>query len=200
MAQSKFRPYKHKEIQELKINLDPVRIKIRVLPVSAGCQPKGMNADFYFREAGKKALMGNLTQALDLLKRGLTMKPDHYQCRFNHGVILFKFGLIKEAIDDFKRLTDENPRMTWPKFNLAISLIQMGVPKRLNQGNKNNSHGNRHHDSNHEKRPLLNGSANKKNQNSPSAKSTKGKNKAHNLNDLPDWLSTSDIRYEEAIL
>jgi len=37
-----------------------------------------MNADFYFREAAKKSLMGNLTHAIDLLKRGLLMKPDHY--------------------------------------------------------------------------------------------------------------------------
>lgn len=61
-----------------------------------------MNADFYFREAAKKSLMGDLTYAVDLLKRGLLMKPDHYQCRFNHGVLMFKFGLIRIAVEDFK--------------------------------------------------------------------------------------------------
>jgi hypothetical protein len=56
-----------------------------------------MNADYYFIMAGKKASMGELAQAVDLLKRGLLLNPKHFFCRFSHGVVLFKLGLIVEA-------------------------------------------------------------------------------------------------------
>jgi len=68
-----------------------------------------MNSDFFFREAAKKSLRGDITHAIDLLKRGLLMTPGHYQCRFNHGVLMFKFGLVKEGLEDFKKLTESHP-------------------------------------------------------------------------------------------
>ena len=64
-----------------------------------------MNPDFFFVEGGKKALSGDLTSALDYLKRGLAINPTHYFCAFNHGVLLFKFGLITEAAHDFYKLS-----------------------------------------------------------------------------------------------
>lgn len=152
------------------MQLDPLRIKLRVLPVSSGCQPKGMNSDFYFREATKKALQGDLPHAMDLLKRGLLMKPAHYQCRFNHGVIMFKFGLIREAIEDFKKLIDSHPHLALPHFNLAICLMQLGVPKNV----------------------ALRGTIAKR--------SKKYLRQSTNLMaELPPWLSSSDTRYDEAI-
>jgi len=59
--------------------------------------PLGKNADYYFIQAAKKSVRGDLTVAIDLLKRGLLITPDHYKCRFNLGVLMFKFGLIFEA-------------------------------------------------------------------------------------------------------
>ena len=46
-------------------------------------------------------MKGELTKAIELLNRGLELKPNHYLCRFNHGVVLFKLGLIIEAKEDF---------------------------------------------------------------------------------------------------
>ena len=63
-----------------------------------------MTADFYFKEAAKKSLAGDLTSGIELLKRGLLLKPNHFLCRFNHGVLMFKFGLIMEATKDFEML------------------------------------------------------------------------------------------------
>jgi hypothetical protein len=77
--------------------MDPIRIKIRIIPQNKGPEPMGKNADYYFIEAAKKSLRGDLTFAVDLLKRGLIGSPKHYNCRFNHGVLMFKFGLIVEA-------------------------------------------------------------------------------------------------------
>lgn len=81
----------------LQESFDPIRIRMRVIPISKAPCAKGMNADHYFIEAGKKAMRGELTSAIDLLKRGLVLAPKHYLCRFNHGVVMFKFGLIAEA-------------------------------------------------------------------------------------------------------
>lgn len=128
MMQQPERAYVNRESQDYKVVLDPIRIRLRVMPVSSGCQPKGMNSDFFFLEAAKKSLRGDLCQAVDLLKRGLKMTPGHYQCKFNHGVLMFKFGLIKEAIVDFECLVKSHPNQAWPHFNLAICLVQMGLP------------------------------------------------------------------------
>ena len=76
---------------------DPLRVRLRVMPLSKASQTIGKNADFYFIEAAKVSLKGELTKAVQLLNRGLEIKPNHYLCRFNHGVILFKLGLIIEA-------------------------------------------------------------------------------------------------------
>jgi tetratricopeptide (TPR) repeat protein len=76
---------------------DPLRIRLRVMPISRAPLNQGKSSDFYFVEAGKLSIKGELTKAIELLKRGLEIKPNHYLCRFNHGVLLFKLGLIVEA-------------------------------------------------------------------------------------------------------
>jgi hypothetical protein len=57
----------------LKQSFDPIRIRIRVMPIWKAPCAKGMNADYYFKEAGKKSMRGELPQAIDLLKRGLIL-------------------------------------------------------------------------------------------------------------------------------
>jgi tetratricopeptide (TPR) repeat protein len=114
----------------LQESFDPIRIRLRVIPIAKAPVGKGKNADFYFVEAGKKSLRGELPQAFDLLRRGLAISPNHFLCRFSHGVLQFKFGLIVEASQDFKQLTLTNPKEPLPYFNLAICLVQMGVPNR----------------------------------------------------------------------
>jgi predicted Zn-dependent protease len=42
--------------------------------------------------------------------------------------VLFKFGLICEAAEDFKQITKLYPNEAWPKYNLAICLMQLGLP------------------------------------------------------------------------
>ena len=111
----------------LKESFDPIRIRLRLMPISRA-RAKGMNADYYFFEAGKKSMRGNLTAAIEQLKRGLLLNPQHFLCRFNHGVLMFKFGLITEAAQDFYELTENCPKEPWAHYNLAICLLQMGLP------------------------------------------------------------------------
>lgn len=84
-------------------------------------------------EAGKLAVNNDLTKALELLKRGLQIKPTHVFCRFNEGVILFKLGLIVEAAKDFEHLLSPLMLESLTKgdlasaaYNLAICHIQQG--------------------------------------------------------------------------
>ena len=76
---------------------DPLRVRMRVMPINKAQATIGKNAEFYFIEGSKLGLKGDLPKALEFLARGLELKPQHYLCRFNHGVLLFKLGLILEA-------------------------------------------------------------------------------------------------------
>lgn len=41
-------------------SFDPIRIRLRIMPISKAPCAKGMNADYYFIEAGKKSMRGEL--------------------------------------------------------------------------------------------------------------------------------------------
>ena len=102
LSKQEKRPYVNKaNVKLLQEGFDPIRVKLRMIPISRAPASKAMNADYYFIEAGKKAQSGQLTQALDFLRRGLGVTPSHYMCRFNYGVMLFKLGLVIEAAQQF---------------------------------------------------------------------------------------------------
>ena len=67
-----------------------------------------------------------------MLKRGLLINPNHFICRFNHGVLMFKFGFIQNASKDFERLTKHphGSKDPWVFYNLATCLIQLGKPEK----------------------------------------------------------------------
>jgi len=90
---------------DTKNSFDPIRIRLRIMPISRAPLAQGKTPDYYFVEAAKKSLSGDLTSAVESLKRGLIINPKHFICRFNHGVLMFKFGLIREARKDFEELT-----------------------------------------------------------------------------------------------
>ena len=117
--------YSHKQALETKGNFDPIRICLRIMPISRAPLAQGKTPDYYFREAAKKSLSGDLTNAIEQLKRGLIINPNHFICRFNHGVLMFKFGLIREASKDFEQLTQHphGMRDPWVFYNFATCLI-----------------------------------------------------------------------------
>jgi tetratricopeptide (TPR) repeat protein len=120
------RRYVNENVEQMKKTFDPIRIRLRVLPSNRVPNTQGKTADYYFREAAKKSLAGELTYGIEMLKKGLLLNPNHMQCRFNHGVLLFKFGLIKEALNDFETIVRNHPRKElWAHYNRAICLIQL---------------------------------------------------------------------------
>ena len=119
------RQYVNHNVKLVQGSFDPIRIKLRVMPVSRAPLVRAKNSDYYFIESGKNALSGDIPFAIELLKRGLSINQDHFLCRFNHGVIMFKIGLIKEAAHDFEMLTKKLPgkKEAWVYFNLATCYI-----------------------------------------------------------------------------
>lgn len=77
-AQASNRCYRNENVEVLEKTLDPIRIRLRVLPSSrVGFGTQGKTADYYFKEASKKSLAGELTFGLEYLKKGLLLNPDH---------------------------------------------------------------------------------------------------------------------------
>lgn len=59
LAAQKQRPYINKQnVKVLSEGFDPIRIKLRIMPISRAPYCKGMNADYYFIESVKKAQSG----------------------------------------------------------------------------------------------------------------------------------------------
>lgn len=71
------------------------------MPISRAKLIQGKTAEFYFIQAMKHLMRNALTTAIEELNKGLVLTPDHLLCRFNHGVIMFKLGLIRQAKYDF---------------------------------------------------------------------------------------------------
>jgi len=129
-AQETERKYENKEnLEILQKTFDPIRIRLRIMPSDRVESTQGKTAAYYFKEAAKKSMAGELTYGIEYLKKGLLNNPNHIPCRFNHGVLLFKFGLIKEALSDFDKILkqqENHPRPElWAYFNHAICLIQL---------------------------------------------------------------------------
>lgn len=60
------------------------------------------------------------------MTKGLAIQPDHLLCRFNHGALMFKLGLMSQARRDFEMLSPRYPKELAAHFNLALTLLQLG--------------------------------------------------------------------------
>jgi hypothetical protein len=58
------RKYVHKSVKILEKFFDPLRIKLRVMPISRAPLVQGKNSDYYFVEAAKTSLKGSLPLAI----------------------------------------------------------------------------------------------------------------------------------------
>ena len=59
------RNFTNKQAMETKGNFDPIRIRLRIMPVSKAPLAQGKTPDYYFIEAAKKSLSGDLLQAIE---------------------------------------------------------------------------------------------------------------------------------------
>lgn len=76
--------------------------------------------------AAKLSLSNELTKAIELLNKGLAINPNHFPCRFNHGVLMFKLGLINIAKHDFEVISNMYLKENMAHFNYSLSLFQLG--------------------------------------------------------------------------
>jgi len=83
----------------------------------------GKTAEFYFKSAMKHLTRNEVASAIEELHKGLVIQPDHLLCRFNHGAIMFKLGLMLQAKHDFELLASngKNNKEHYVFFNLALT-------------------------------------------------------------------------------
>ena len=117
------RKFIDRNVKILEKFFDPLRIRLRVMPVSRAPKTIGKNSDYYFIEACKLGLKSELPSAIEMIKKGLALKPTHFLCRFNHGVLQFKLGLVQEAMADFEMACKLFPKEIFASYNLAICYI-----------------------------------------------------------------------------
>ena len=96
------------------------------MPISRAPSTQGKTPDFYFIQASKHSLRNNLTMAIESLHKGLLLNPRHLMCRFTHGVLMFKLGLLTQAHDDFHYAYHLYPKELSLHYNMALTLLQLG--------------------------------------------------------------------------
>jgi len=85
---------------------------------------QGRNAFYYFIEASIHAIRNDLTYAIQSLHTGLQMEPTNLHCRFTHGVLMFKLGLMNQAEFDFEVCSRLYPKEPLCHYNFALTLLQ----------------------------------------------------------------------------
>ena len=96
------------------------------MPATRAPKVQGKTPDYYFIEASKHGVANNLTLAIESLHKGLAINRNHLYCRFTHGVLMFKLGLLSQAKFDFELIADAYPKEKILKFNHALTLLQLG--------------------------------------------------------------------------
>ena len=60
-AEEPDRRYENAQYKTVRGSFDPIRIKLRIMPISRAPLVQGKTPDYYFIEAAKKSLSGDLT-------------------------------------------------------------------------------------------------------------------------------------------
>jgi len=69
-------------------------MRFKVIPIEDAKKITGKTAEYYFITAMKYCERNFLPQAIEEFRKGLCIQPTHLPCRFNHGVLMFKLGLV----------------------------------------------------------------------------------------------------------
>ena len=104
-------------------HLDPIRMKIRVLPIH---RVPNMTNQFIYIKAGMQCIQNKLESAMKLLNIGLQLCNNTFLYTFTHGTIMFKLGFLEKALHDFRQARITHHKDPIVHFNLALTLFQMG--------------------------------------------------------------------------
>ena len=109
---------------------NPLRVKLRIMPQErAGLIKPGKNSQYYFIKAARLSLRNEFPLAIEALNKGLAKDTTNLLCRFNHGAICFKLGLIIEARNDFQMVSALYKKELAGHFNYGLCLYQLGQYK-----------------------------------------------------------------------
>lgn len=124
------RNYDGQSSQNYSNAFDPMRQKIRLMPQTRVRHlGSGKNPDFYFLKAAKQSLNNELTNAIESLNKGLAINPSHLLCKFNHGVLMYKLGLLSQARSDFQMISALYKKEFAGHYNFGMTLFQLGLYK-----------------------------------------------------------------------
>lgn len=79
----------------------------------------------FFRKARLKAVLGDFDEALRILARAEADQPDVAQINQERGMIYFRRNLLNEAIAEFQKALQKDPRSTELLYNIGISYYRM---------------------------------------------------------------------------
>ena len=99
---------------------DPVRAKLRVMYLDRAPRT---SADFFFVQAGMYSINNDQTKAMKFLHQGQLLSSNKLLHRFNHGVIMFKLGLLHQAKLDFEAVCLDHPKEFMAHFNHSLCLF-----------------------------------------------------------------------------
>lgn len=119
-----------KKEKEENRHLDPIRMKIRVLPIH---RVPNMTTQFIYIKAGMQCIQNKLESAMKLLNIGLQQCNNTFLYTFTHGTIMFKLGFMEKALHDFNHALILHPKDPIVHFNLALTQFQMGRYKEANE-------------------------------------------------------------------
>lgn len=111
------------ELNQENVNFDPIRNKLRVIPIT---KVHPLAKEFIFVKAGMHCLQNNLNQAMKLLNIGLLLCNKSPLYTFTHGVIMFKLGSLRRALEDFNDVHLKDETNILALFNLGLTHFQLG--------------------------------------------------------------------------
>ena len=77
--------------------------------------------------------LGNYAAAEPLLRRAVSLNPNHYEARYNLGFVLAKLGKPQEAQPHLEKALQLNPASSEAQFQLAAVLRSLGQEQRAQQ-------------------------------------------------------------------
>lgn len=96
------------------------------MPIAKAKNITGKTAEFYFIQAMKNLARNEIALAIEKFHKGLSIEPSHFLCRFNHGALMLKLGLIRQAKFDFEFLAEHYPKEVNVMYNLALTVFHLG--------------------------------------------------------------------------
>jgi len=95
-----FKKYQVDQVQQF---FDPMHLSVKIIGLDECTNKSSRTHDYYFVEGYKHQIKKDYSKALQLYEKGAGTqgidKKSQFRCWFNRGVVLFRLGLMQEALE-----------------------------------------------------------------------------------------------------